>query len=704
MRRHLEGTYSTLKFWGQPQHVANAGVLHSVYGAGGQFRYKILGSGSRDSLIPLSFTSRDASPRITDGGSTVAAARENTEDEDLPQHCYPKRDDYTLPDGIIFLHGETSNAENTARQLYYAEDLRPSAAIECHDELAEEEVPRQFRKLVSSLVGSAAERLIYLYSVIDFASVVEEVHSAGSRGFLESSSLYVKSWRGRNRDTTGRDFSRSTSTGRVDSSSGEKVNPYKRYYLLDKRDMVSLIIVAMADTMDQANDRCGWCEWLRPYSETLAVPQRAAGKRGDPIDLRDRSHDGIPDIKNDTNDRFWPGSSRPPIHLFPQARMGQILRKYGAFHRYEDVKLNQDENTFAMTSPTPLTESSSGIMPKDNAVAAQVQGKHFLPSVFGFCSLFTDLSEERERRARNLLWEVMQRTANDDDKAIAADAHGGSDSFVRGNDGSHNVAAAGVRDGDEKDIKVHRVEVSLRLPPQQTSGLRSDVDDVAASSASTSVKARHEQAGNKDPTSSGEGTIIEDEKESSFHPSQTQKQLLEIVELNPFLGEPWLLLAQSFFKHGYFLLAFFASSTALENMIFMGTAYLKTFSFATWLSAARVLRAKSRNLLSAAAGGEAQPRLDVAHATGTASALDKVADQFAADEEEFLFSRTEKTDGDDKELHRSQASRRKSIFGTTSPDAHTSQHEARSNEHIINLQTGFPEDADGLVDLSVFGF
>eukprot|EP00392_Amoebophrya_sp_AT5.2_P013683 g13812.t1 len=159
MRRHLMGTYSTLKFWGQPQTLANAGALHSVYGAGGQFQYKILGEGV---------------------------------------------------EGVL-----------------------------------------------DSVFG-------------DRANGGEENEFLGS----SPSAAYVAGWRWR--------YVLSHEPRDGASGTGMKRSKAFNYYLLTPRDAVALLIMGMADTLDQANGRCGWCEWLRPFNELS----------GD-----------------------WPGNSKPPLHL-----------------------------------------------------------------------------------------------------------------------------------------------------------------------------------------------------------------------------------------------------------------------------------------------------------------------------------------------------------------------------------------------------
>ncbi|CAD7928576.1 unnamed protein product [Amoebophrya sp. A120] len=536
MRRHLEGTYTALKLWKQPQYLCNAGALHSVYGAGGQFKFKILSSASllggedadKSDQIKVSASGSADNDDESDFFTETNAAQER-------KFCRPERGS-TLPSG----DKETSNL--------FPEDLIPDASLACHAVSGVSAVSLRLRKLVAGIVGETAERLIFLYSVIDFKVLLEEVHASGTRGFLDTTLLYVKGWRGVLRS------SKSDSGDVVDHSEAKRNTgeqdaeenrnraareKYKKYYLVRRTDIVSLIIIAMADTLDQANDRCGWCDWLREF---------------------------------DSSEGRWPGASKPPIHLFPQARMAHVLRKYGDLDRGEKI--------------------AAGI-------PARALQNLALPPVFGHCTLSIDLTEVREKAARDLLWELLQ-LEKDEESRVDAHSIGGI---------SLGGAAPGAMQtrGSSRGPHTHQVLSAIKR-------LR------------------------KDEAPSG----VESETSSAY-----ENKLLQVIDLNPFLAEPWLLLGQELYRRGQFPAAFFASGTAIQKFLQMGTAYVKTFSYAGWLAASRTLRAKSRSMMKLQqlrAGGHLPGRqLDVESGEATTGSPIDAATGMPRDEDglvdlsEFVF-------------------------------------------------------------------
>ena len=70
-----------------------------------------------------------------------------------------------------------------------------------------------------------------------------------------------------------------------------------------------------------------------------------------------------------------------------------------------------------------------------------------------------------------------------------------------------------------------------------------------------------------------------------------------VIKENTFIGEPWLLLGERYFNKKEYASAYFCSIKAIIKFMQLGTAWDKRYSFSSYLSAARVLRARSLNLL-----------------------------------------------------------------------------------------------------------
>ena len=62
------------------------------------------------------------------------------------------------------------------------------------------------------------------------------------------------------------------------------------------------------------------------------------------------------------------------------------------------------------------------------------------------------------------------------------------------------------------------------------------------------------------------------------------ERLKEIIRLNPYIGEPWLLLGDEYFRRRDFSKAYFCSVKAILKFIQMGTAWDKRYSFGSFLS------------------------------------------------------------------------------------------------------------------------
>merc|ERR1712232_190673 len=94
--------------------------------------------------------------------------------------------------------------------------------------------------------------------------------------------------------------------------------------------------------------------------------------------------------------------------------------------------------------------------------------------------------------------------------------------------------------------------------------------------------------------------------EAVNHRMETHDLLAKLqrsTQLNPFVAEPYVLLAQVFFRVGSFDAARQAAETAMANMASWGSAWDKRLPLRVWLVFARVLRQKAVGKLELRPGG-----------------------------------------------------------------------------------------------------
>ena len=88
-----------------------------------------------------------------------------------------------------------------------------------------------------------------------------------------------------------------------------------------------------------------------------------------------------------------------------------------------------------------------------------------------------------------------------------------------------------------------------------------------------------EDDGSESDADSNDGGSEEDE--TAFDPIE---RLKDIIRLNPYIGEPWLLMGEELFRRREFSKAYFCSVKAILKFVQMGTAWDKRYSFASFLS------------------------------------------------------------------------------------------------------------------------
>jgi len=75
---------------------------------------------------------------------------------------------------------------------------------------------------------------------------------------------------------------------------------------------------------------------------------------------------------------------------------------------------------------------------------------------------------------------------------------------------------------------------------------------------------------------------------------QAQLSMLdEATTRNPFVGEPWLHIAQLQYRLGKYRMAIHACNQALERIYAMATAWDKRRSYASWVGFARLLHVRA---------------------------------------------------------------------------------------------------------------
>ena len=497
MVRHLVGTFVALRLWGAPLVVAKVGVLHSVYGAGGQFRYRILG---RNSRFRKTATSHEEDTTSTHGSSKNFDSS-RCDGENLSAYWEDMVRSTTTP--------TTAQQAKTETNVYIND-----ASIECHTRNGDGDwVGMEARSFVAGLVGREAERLIYLYSVIDFKLLVELLHLSGHLG---GGPTLVSGWRVSSSPTGGEPSSSSdhpdasSSTGPTgddgdkDTTSSSSKKPVRKWYLLSSVDVRILIIVAMADTLDQSNTfgHCGWVQWLRGVAGPTVGSSAVVEKTG----------------------FLWPGPGRPPVMLYPQLRLCQIMRRGHV----------EDEEVFVV------------------------------PAAFGFCAPSQHLSEREERKAAEIYWEDVVLTS------------GGSTTFPT----TIDAGSIGGGFSETEGAVPHSRE---KLPYQSAAPLTQEISSSVDTSNSSSNSSKSSP--------------------SRAYFERSLRAQRRVIELNPFLGEPWLLLGQMHFARREFAKAYFCANTALLKMLQLGTCWDKRFSYQSWLAGARVLRARALNLVLRGANG-----------------------------------------------------------------------------------------------------